>query len=290
MILSKNNEKYYKVALHQHTTISDGRVSPEQLASLYKSRGYDAVAITDHWKYHKEDNIDGLLILAGCEYDTGLYNTIDGGVMHIVGIGMREAPQLTKANTRQEIIDKINELGGIAVLAHPCWSLNSIDDAKALCGFTACEIYNACSEAHESQRAYSDHYIDILANMGRCYTVFATDDAHYYDGTDETKGFVYVKAEKLTQQAILDAIKRGDCFASQGPELFVKREGNTLIIDCSPCSTVGVLSNHSFQRGHTLRGENITHFEYELKDSEKWARVQVRDSAGNFAWSNIFVK
>ena len=193
-MITINGSTYYKVALHQHTTISDGRVTPEELVAMYKASGYDAVAITDHWKYHKEDNIDGMLILAGCEYDTGIRNTIDGGVMHIVGIGMRERPELDKAtNTRQEIIDEINRLGGIAVLAHPCWSLNSIDDAKALCGFAACEIYNSCSEAHESQRAYSDHYIDLLANAGIYHTIFATDDGHFYDGSDETKGFVYVK-------------------------------------------------------------------------------------------------
>ncbi len=289
MIIGKNNEKYYKVALHQHTTISDGKMSPEEMVALYKSRGYDAVAFTDHWKYHATDNIDGMLILAGCEYDTGVRETIEG-VMHIVGIGMKKQPKLTRENTRQEIIDKINELGGVAVLAHPCWSLNSVEDAEALDGFLACEIYNACSEAHESMRAYSDHFIDVSANRGRYYTIFATDDAHFYDGTDETRGFVYVKADELSERAIVDALKNGDCFASQGPELFVTREGNTLKIDCSPCAVVSVMSNLSIQMGRTLRGDNITHFEYELEDIERWARVQVRDKDGNFAWSNIFVK
>ena len=290
MITTRNNEKYYKVALHQHTTISDGRVTPEELVKIYKDAGYDAVAFTDHWKYHKEDCIDGMLILSGCEYDTGRYDTTNGGVMHIVGIGMREKPELTRDNTRQEIIDKINEQGGIAVLAHPYWSLNSLEDANVLCGFTACEIYNSCSEAHESQRAYSDHFIDLSANSERYYTIFAADDGHFYDGSDETKGFTYVKADSLTQEAILEGIRRGDTFASQGPELFVKREGDTLVIDCSPCVTVGVVSNFSHQKGHTLRGEDITHFEYEMKDGENWVRVQIRDKDGKFAWSNVFVK
>ncbi len=289
MIFGKNNEKYYKVALHQHSTISDGKLSPEEIAALYKSRGYDAIAFTDHWKYHASGNIDGMLILAGCEYDTGFCDTIEG-VMHIVGIGMKEQPRLTKDNSRQEIIDKINATGGIAVLAHPAWSLNTLEDAESLHGFVAAEIYNAVSEAHESQRAYSDHFVDVSANRGYYYKIFATDDAHYYDGTDETHGFVYVKAKELSECAILEAIKNGEFFASQGPELFVKREGNTLIIDCSPCAIVGVMSNLSFQRGRTLRGEDVTHFEYEFKDDESWARVQVRDKYGNFAWSNIFVK
>lgn len=290
-MISNNGNNYYKVALHQHTTISDGRVSPEELVALYKSRGYDAVAFTDHWKYHETDNIDGMLILAGCEYDTGRYDTTNGGVMHIVGIGMSEKPDLVKGeSTRQEIIDAINDLGGIAVLAHPCWSLNSVNDGLVLEGFTACEIFNSCSEAHESMRAYSDHYIDISANSGRYYGIFATDDAHFYDGSDETIGFVYVKADELSEAAILKALKNGDYFASQGPEVYVTREGNTLKIECSPCSVVSVQSNYSFQRGRTLRGENLTCHEYEFKEDENWARVQVVDKDGNYAWSNIFVK
>lgn len=289
MISGKNNEKYYKVALHLHSTISDGRLSPEEIVSLYKSRGYDAVAFTDHWKYHESDSIDGMLILAGCEYDTGFRDTVEG-VMHIVGIGMKSDPELTRENSRQEIIDRINSLGGIAVLAHPAWSLNTLDDAQSLNGFTATEIYNAVSEAHESLRAYSDHFVDASANRGRYYKILATDDAHYYDGTDETHGFVYVKAKSLTENDILNAVKNGEFFASQGPQLFVTREGNTLKIECSPSVTAGVLSNLSFQLGHTARGEDITHFEYTLKENEKWARVQITDKNGRHAWSNIFVK
>ncbi len=290
MITDKCGNKYYKVALHQHSTISDGRATPEDIVKIYKSRGYDALAFTDHWKYHAEDNIDGLLILSGCEYDTGIRDTLDGGVMHIVGLGMKQQPELSRENTRQQIIDKIIENGGIAVLAHPGWSLNSLYDAEILKGFTATEIYNSVSEAHESLRAYSDYFVDLSANRGHYYGILATDDAHYYDGTDETHGFVYVKAKDLTQDAILDALRAGDYFASQGPLVFVEREGDTLKIDSSEVVTLSVMSNHSFQRGRTLRGENLTHHEYEFKETEKWARVVAIDKDGRHAWSNIIVK
>ena len=40
--------KQYKANLHSHTTLSDGKRSPEELVSEYKKRGYSVLAITDH--------------------------------------------------------------------------------------------------------------------------------------------------------------------------------------------------------------------------------------------------
>ena len=39
-----------KINLHLHTTVTDGQKSPEEAAEIYKNEGYDAIAITDHWK------------------------------------------------------------------------------------------------------------------------------------------------------------------------------------------------------------------------------------------------
>jgi len=39
---------WYKGNLHCHTTISDGALSPNEVASLYEEKGYSFLAITDH--------------------------------------------------------------------------------------------------------------------------------------------------------------------------------------------------------------------------------------------------
>jgi len=148
-------------------------------------------------------------------------------------------------------------------------------------------IYNAVSESHMSVRAYSDYFVDVCANAGIRYHLLATDDAHYYDGSDACKGWVMVRAGELSDEALLKALRAGDFYASQGPELFVRREGNTLIIDCSPCQYISAVSNLAWAR-RTLRGDGVTHFEYEIQKSESWIRVQVCDAEGKLAWSNIF--
>ena len=65
MYKASNGKCYYKVGLHIHTNLSDGAVSPEQMAKIYREAGFDAVAITDHWVYHPQGEIGGLKIISG---------------------------------------------------------------------------------------------------------------------------------------------------------------------------------------------------------------------------------
>ena len=288
MIINEFGEKYYKLALHLHTTLSDGRKTPEEVAREYKADGYDAIALTDHWVYGEGGTIEGLHIIPGCEYNLGTNETIEG-VMHIVSLFTKADPCLEKGAKPQEVVDAINKEGGVAVLAHPAWSLNTPSDLLELRGVVATEIYNAVSDAGQSLRPYSDYYVDICANAGVYPKILATDDAHAYDGNDNRLGWVMVKAEELTNEALADAIRRGDFYASEGPNLRVTRQGNKLIIDTSPCNIIGTLSNLSWTWGRTVRGEGLTHYEYEPCENEKWIRVEVRDAKGKKAWSNIFV-
>ena len=286
MFIDIKGDKRYKVGLHIHTTISDGHVSPQESARIYKAAGFDAIAITDHWKYHGEDEIEGLKIISGCEYNMGASDTsVD--VMHIVGVGMKEAPNLSNKDSRQHIIDGIREKGGIAILAHPAWSLNTPEEAMALNGFSAVEIYKTVSTVNQSSRPYSGYFVDLLSNKGVILPLVATDDVHYYNGEDETKSFICVKAESDSQEDLLAAIEREDFYASQGPQLFVKREGNKIIADCSECIMIDFLSNAAWCPDKIYRGENLTHAEYTIKSFDKWVRVEVHDKDGNYAWSNI---
>lgn len=290
MYKDKSGNCWYKVGLHVHTSLSDGKLSPEEVAARYKEAGFDAIAITDHWKYHCEDEISGLKIISGCEYNVGGVDAIQG-VMHIVGVGMREEPALSKEKaSRQQVIDEINACGGLAVLAHPAWSLNTIEDVKALRGFSMLEIYNTVSGVDQSIRPYSGYLVDVLANEGIVFPLTATDDAHFYDERDDAaKSYIMVKAKSIATEDILEAIKQKDFYATQGPELYVRRDGDTIIADCSECVLIKFVSNFAFVRPSALRGEKLTHFEYKVRDGEKWVRVEVLDEKGNYAWSNIIV-
>ena len=280
-------EYRYKVGLHTHTNLSDGKLSPKEAASIYKAAGFDALAFTDHWVYGEETEIDGLKIISGCEYNLGGSDTsVD--VIHIVGIGMNKKPELTRTSaTRQSVVDAIKTNGGVAIWAHPAWSLNSLSDTKTVCGFDAVEIYNTVSNAGQSSRPYSGYFVDVLANNGIIYPLIATDDTHYYNGEDETRSYIMVKAESNSQADIIKAILRKDFYATQGPELHVKREGEIITVDCSSCIMINFLSNIAWAPDRITKGKDLTHAEYRIKDCEKWIRVEIMDKNGNYAWSNI---
>ena len=282
-------QRWYKIGLHIHTTLSDGTKSPEEAAMIYKNAGFDAIAITDHWQYHQTDEIAGLKIISGCEYNIGGTDS-SHCVMHIVGVGMTEAPSLSQQSAAQKIIDSINQAGGLAILAHPAWSLNNVQDVQHLSGFGATEIYNTVSDVNQSSRPYSGYFVDILANAGIVYPLLATDDVHYYDGNDETKSYIMVKASDLSDAAILQAVRDGAFYATQGPELYVSREGEKIILRCTPCVKIMFLSNAVWAPDKILRGENLTYAEYPLKDFEKWVRVEVVDHEGRYGWSNIILR
>lgn len=289
MITNAFGEKYYKLALHLHSTLSDGGKTPEEIAKEYKLDGYDAIAFTDHWVYSDGGDLEGLHIIPGCEYNIGTTDT-STGVVHIVSLFAKSNPNIQRDVTIQQLVDAINAQDGIAVLAHPAWSVNPPSLYLETKGFVATEIYNAISDSGQSLRPYSDHFVDLCANAGVFPGVFAVDDAHAYDGADNRLGWVMVKADELTNEALAAAIREGDYYASQGPELYVKREGKKLSIYTSPCNVIGIISNISWARNHVQRGENLTHYEYEFRDDEKWIRIEVRDSSGKKAWSNIFVR
>ena len=46
--LLPENGKFYKANLHCHTTVSDGRLAPEQVKEAYMAEGYSVIAYTDH--------------------------------------------------------------------------------------------------------------------------------------------------------------------------------------------------------------------------------------------------
>lgn len=287
MFTDKYGKNWYKVGLHIHTSLSDGLLSPEAAAARYKNAGFDAIAITDHWVYHGEDEINGVKIISGCEYNLGGFDTATD-VMHIVGIGMKRKPDILSPDTpRQKVINEIIKAGGMAVLAHPAWSLNTIKDIKPLEGFSLLEIYNTVSNAHLSSRPYSGYIVDALANEGIIFPLIATDDVHYYDGSDDTKSFIMVNSESDSVENILKAIREQKFYSSQGPQLSVRRENDKIIADCSECVMIDFLTNASITIDKAVRGENLTHAEYKIKDYEKWVRVEVHDKNGNYAWSNI---
>ncbi len=285
MYVDINGKKRQKVALHIHTTLSDGAWTPERVIGSYKEQGFDAVALTDHWKYGESGSVDGVTVISGGEYNVGGSAT-EKGVYHIVGLFMEREPELDRQDDVQTVIDKVHEVNGLAVLAHPAWSLNTPEMIMALRDVDATEIYNAVSECGQSFRPDSSIIIDMLASRGREYPLLATDDAHYYDDIDNGKGYIMVESDTNDAQDIKKAILEKRFYATQGPEVHMYREGDKFYVNCSPVSHIYFVSNMAWAKRAT-HGEGLTYAEYQIYPDDLFLRALVIDADGKSAWTNI---
>ena len=235
---------WYKGNLHMHTLRSDGHLSPKAAMQVYEKAGYDFIALTDHWVQSECETTDNLLILSGCEWDTG--DMIEHPIFHIVGVGMEKQVNLkhTHSLPPQKIINAINTANGLAILAHPAWSVTNPSECLPLTGLAGIEIYNSVSGLPwNGQRADSSLYFDIWASQKKLFRCMAADDSHFYGG-EQTRSFIMVNAHERSIDSIKKSIRNGNFYATQGP-LFqsVRKNNNTREVDCSAVETIVFYSN-----------------------------------------------
>lgn len=279
---------WFKGNLHTHTTNSDGNVSPEAAIEMYRTAGYDFLALTDHWVQSETAFSDGLLLLSGCEWDCG--DMVHTPVFHIIGIGMEAKADLTRfpSLTPQEIIDAVRSAGGLPVLAHPAWSVTDPADVLALKGLESIEIYNTISNLPwNGCRADSGLYFDLWANKGRLFRCMAADDCHFYNG-DQTRSYIMVKAQDLTADSLKKAMAAGNFYASQGPRFrSIACNGDVIEVGCSEVESIVFYSNTVWCKDRVTTG-GVHSATYKIKPTDRFVRVELVDKNGNMAWSSPF--
>jgi len=285
---------FLKGGLHCHTTLSDGKGSPEATVRHHANMGYDFLAITDHRRYNFQNFAPDtdLLILPGMEADRFL----DGcgmPVAHIVAVGPETGNGYTdgqqvfyeKGGTAadcQDMLDDIAANNNLAIWAHPAWSGNSVEELKALHGFNLMEVWNTGTEL---DWGFSDmgFYWDGLLHAGRRVYGVAADDGHALQ--ENGFGFVRVKAEKNVP-SILNALKNGEFYASCGPEIYdFYVEDGWACINCSPVDRI-ILRNYSAPHRQLVKS-GMTAGQIKIRDCcTDYIRMEVVDAQGRRAWTN----
>ena len=285
MMIDMFGKKRYKLGLHQHSTRSDGALTPAEVATLYREAGYDAITLNDHWVYSGPEVLEGLPIFSGAEYHVG-YREAGEGIYHIISLFTEREPQLVREEaTVQGIIDAIHEAGGLAVLGHPAWSLNTPDRVRLLKNVDATEIYNTVS--YTVGREDSSVLVDMFAMNGQLFPLIAADDFHRTTAIPHPVSAIMVESESLDAASLKSAIREGRFYATQGPEIHLKREGNTVKVYCSPASKILFYSNIVVSANRLQMGEGLTEATYQLNENEHYVRAEVVDAEGRRAFSNF---
>jgi len=180
---------------------------------------------------------------------------------------------------------------------HPnfVWAVTA-EDLKKLEDERFFEVYNGHPLVHNfgdslhsgTEKMWDEvntHY--LLNNKSLLYGI-AVDDAHHYQEFNSTRanpgrGWIYVKIENLTAEAIIDAMENGNFYASTGVRLGdLQFDGNTLSVkvDAEVGVTytirfIGTLSDSLDNPGEVLKTVSDTEAEYTLSGNELYVRIKI---------------
>ena len=225
--LLSESGKFYKANLHCHTTLSDGKTTPEETKKAYMDKGYSVIAFTDHKNFfvHNDLTEETFLALNGYEADVGLMNPKGWNcskLCHICVIALdkniTEVPVWeNKAYTGESIsaFMKNNvENGFFVTYNHPNWSLESYPEYINYKGASALEIinYGCIVEGYDDR---NDHVYDDMLRGGERIFAIAADDNHN-PPHDSFGGYTMIKAESLTYEDVAKSLKEGNFYASEG--------------------------------------------------------------------------
>lgn len=288
MQLFDPNMPFYKGNTHAHSTQSDGRLSPEEVFETYHSAGYDFLALTDHWHVNSEQRYKGMLVIPGVEYDFGFQTQ----VLHLVCLYQRDrdACGISRGMSHQAVIEHVNRVGGVVIAAHPAWSLNTTEFLNSLDGVEIAEVYNTMSdEPFNGPRGNSESLLDVTAANGKYFRLIAADDSHPYCG-EQCVSYVMVQAEALSVPAILEGLRAGRFYATQGPEFHgISIEDGLITVETSPVSRISFCSNLSWVDGRCRSGKGLTREVYRIHPLDRFVRIQITDAEGRKAWSSPIV-
>ncbi len=197
-------EAWSKADLHIHSTRSDGLASPRQIME-YAARRTDlsVIAITDH------NTLEGALDAKEMQHEYPGLEVVVGEEItskwgHILGLFLDE--EVPPGLSAVETIARINEQGGVAVIAHPFanrafgpFGLRSLGERINEVAFQAMEVYNSSPYLIHANRLASKAFArgqgiaatggsdaHVLKAVGTGYTLFrGTTSADLHRSLDE---------------------------------------------------------------------------------------------------------
>ena len=299
------DKKYYKANLHTHTTVSDGKLTPEETKALYKEQGYSILALTDHsvTVSHQYLNDPDFLLLTGVEIDAtenkpfregskiakcrhmcliakepdNLWlpyrdrNPKECSVPYFDNCVIEGMSDEYTTEAMNAVIAKANEKGFLVTYNHPVWSLENYADYAPMKGLWGMEYRNSgCIAAGYDEN--NGHVYQDLLHLGNRIVPVCADDMHRVSKPNGMRvlgaSWVMIGAEKLEYSSVIAAMERGDLYASCGPEIYsVSIDGDELRIRCSEAVRIQVVthSRHAYARIPQAPAETLTEAEVKLE-------------------------
>ncbi len=287
-----------KANFHAHTAKSDGEMEPQALIDGYAAAGYDVLSLTDHRQTHDPSQYDsrGMIMISGIEIHPR-HARHDRAAWHVVGINIpldfKHVRPEDEGLSIQETIDAIHDAGGLSFIAHPYWCAFSSADILPLTGYCGIEVCNTCCA--KWGRGYSMQTWDELLEEKLNVNAIAVDDTHGAWALGQS--WTMLCAEERSPAAVLEALRKGSFYGSQGP-VFKKLsyENRVFAADFTEAVQVQIISSCCDGRsltfpgcdGANTPGKALEHAEFDLSHlaAGQYFRFQIMDKNGHYAWSN----
>jgi len=295
--------RWYKGNTHTHTLNSDGDSTPDEVARWYREHGYRFLVLSDH---NFLTSVDGLNALHGADEQFLLIkgeeisDRLGDKPIHVNGLDLRDKVEPGHGSSVLEVMQRnvhaIRMAGGVPHINHPNyeWAITA-DDLKQVQNVKLFEVYNG----HHLVNNFGgggvpgmEEVWDRVLSSGRIIYGLADDDAHVFKQPGNPnvpgpgRGWVFVRAEKLEPRSIVEALERGDFYASTGVELTdyqVTAKAITIAIKQMPSSRYRV--QFIGANGQVLTEATTSPAVYELRGNEPYVRARILESNGRVAWT-----
>lgn len=302
--------RWYKGNTHTHTLNSDGDSTPDEVVRWYREHGYHFLVLTDH---NFLTNVDGLNSVYGA---AGKFLVIKGQEVtssfqtrpvHVNGLDVsalvdhaRDVSSMVE--TIQRNVDAIRKVNGIPHINHPNfgWAMTA-DDLRQVKNNQLFEVYNGHPLVHNNGgggvQSLEEAWDTILSQGIELYGI-AVDDAHTFKQPGNRnvagpgRGWISVRAPRLDARTLLDAVERGDFYASTGVELVdVKTTATSLSVEARVVGGRKHRIQFIGKGGRVLSEVHTSTATYTFTGTEGYVRAKVIDSGGDIAWVQpVFVK
>ena len=310
--------KWFRGNTHTHTLNSDGDSPPDSVARWYRDHGYQFLLITDHEKQTDPAPLNALygapgkfLLIIGQEVTQRVTDSTHyrgTRQAHVNSLGARAVimPQgerglargITMRQGYADNVARIRAAGGIAQINHPnfVWSVR-LEDLAELPDSVLLEISNMHTGVNNAGDEISpsvEALWDSLLTRGKTVFGVADDDAHSfkpensdsYELTRPGRGWIVVRADTLTADAILGGIRRGDFYASTGVTLdSLTMSHSEIRVAIRQREQARYLTEFVGSGGRVLASARGAQAVYVIKGNEGYVRARITDSNGMRAWT-----
>ena len=295
--------QWYKGNTHTHTINSDGDSTPDEVVRWYRERDYHFLVLSDHNFLTEVEGLNSLfaareqfLIINGEE----VTDNFGESRIHVNGLNLREVvpPQggSNAVDTLQRNVDAIRSVGGVPHINHPNfrWSLTA-DQMRQVRNNKLFEIYNGSPSVNNHGGGGSpglEAMWDNILSSGKLIYGIAVDDAHHFKGEfspdrlNPGRGWVVVRAPRLSAAAIMEGLEAGRFYASTGvslSDLQVDDQGIEIAIQQEP--TFKYTTHFIGDGGRLLSKAHGLKARYRFQGGERYVRARVVDSMGTMAWT-----